>query len=106
MLNNEFELVAVCDSDPNALNNLELRDTISLYTNYEKMIGIVLDSGYRGWIGVEYEERRLENKAHRASEDQDAWSEYADQQSDACVRNACGKISTRLNGSVASRSVQ
>jgi sugar phosphate isomerase/epimerase len=26
-----------------------------LHTNYEKMIGIVLDSGYRGWIGIEYE---------------------------------------------------
>ena len=25
------------------------------HTDYEKMIGIVLDSGYRGWIGVEYE---------------------------------------------------
>jgi sugar phosphate isomerase/epimerase len=25
------------------------------HTDYEKMIGIVLDAGYRGWIGVEYE---------------------------------------------------
>jgi sugar phosphate isomerase/epimerase len=25
------------------------------HTDYEKMIGIVLDSGYRGWIGIEYE---------------------------------------------------
>ena len=26
-----------------------------LHTDYEKMIGIVLDAGYRGWIGIEYE---------------------------------------------------
>jgi sugar phosphate isomerase/epimerase len=26
-----------------------------IHTDYYKMIGIVLDSGYRGWIGVEYE---------------------------------------------------
>ena len=26
-----------------------------IHTDYLKMIGIVLDSGYRGWIGVEYE---------------------------------------------------
>ncbi len=26
-----------------------------VHTDYEKMIGIVLDAGYRGWIGVEYE---------------------------------------------------
>jgi len=26
-----------------------------MHTDYEKMLGIVLDSGYRGWIGVEYE---------------------------------------------------
>lgn len=26
-----------------------------VHTDYERMIGIVLDSGYRGWIGVEYE---------------------------------------------------
>jgi hypothetical protein len=25
------------------------------HTDYGKMLGIVLDSGYRGWIGVEYE---------------------------------------------------
>ncbi|MEE2912681.1 MAG: sugar phosphate isomerase/epimerase family protein [Planctomycetota bacterium] len=25
------------------------------HTDYRKMLGIVLDSGYRGWIGVEYE---------------------------------------------------
>jgi sugar phosphate isomerase/epimerase len=25
------------------------------HTDYRKMIGIVLDSGYRGWIGIEYE---------------------------------------------------
>ena len=26
-----------------------------IHTNYEKMIEIVLDAGYRGWIGIEYE---------------------------------------------------
>ncbi len=26
-----------------------------MHTDYEKMLGIVLNSGYRGWIGVEYE---------------------------------------------------
>ena len=26
-----------------------------LHTDYEKMIGIVLNAGYRGWIGIEYE---------------------------------------------------
>ena len=26
-----------------------------IHTNYEMMLSIVLDSGYRGWIGVEYE---------------------------------------------------
>ena len=26
-----------------------------IHTNYRKMLGIVLDAGYRGWIGVEYE---------------------------------------------------
>jgi len=26
-----------------------------IHTNYERMIGIVLDAGYRGYIGVEYE---------------------------------------------------
>jgi sugar phosphate isomerase/epimerase len=26
-----------------------------IHTDYRKMLGIVLDSGYRGWIGVEYE---------------------------------------------------
>lgn len=30
-------------------------DGNEIHTNYEKMVGIVLDSGYRGWIGVEYE---------------------------------------------------
>ena len=30
-------------------------DGSELHTNYEKMIGIVLDAGYRGWIGIEYE---------------------------------------------------
>ena len=25
------------------------------HTDYRKMLGIVLDAGYRGWIGVEYE---------------------------------------------------
>jgi len=30
-----------------------------IHTNYEKMIGIVLDSGYRGWIGVEYEGAKM-----------------------------------------------
>ncbi|MBT4529813.1 MAG: TIM barrel protein [Phycisphaerae bacterium] len=30
-------------------------DGNEIHTNYEKMIGIVLDSGYRGWIGIEYE---------------------------------------------------
>jgi hypothetical protein len=24
-------------------------------TDYRRMLGIVLDAGYRGWIGVEYE---------------------------------------------------
>ena len=31
------------------------KDGNETHTNYEKMLGIVLDSGYRGWIGVEYE---------------------------------------------------
>ena len=31
------------------------KDGNEIHTNYEKMIGIVLDSGYRGYIGVEYE---------------------------------------------------
>ena len=26
-----------------------------IHTDYRKMLGIVLDAGYRGWIGVEYE---------------------------------------------------
>ncbi|MDP6693291.1 MAG: sugar phosphate isomerase/epimerase family protein [Phycisphaerales bacterium] len=26
-----------------------------IHTDYRKMLGIVLDSGYRGWIGIEYE---------------------------------------------------
>jgi len=30
-------------------------DGNEIHTDYEKMLGIVLDSGYRGWIGVEYE---------------------------------------------------
>ncbi len=30
-------------------------DGNEIHTDYLKMIGIVLDSGYRGWIGVEYE---------------------------------------------------
>ena len=30
-------------------------DGTELHTEYEKMIGVVLDSGYRGWIGIEYE---------------------------------------------------
>ena len=30
-------------------------DGSELHTDYEKMIGIVLDAGYRGWIGIEYE---------------------------------------------------
>ena len=30
-------------------------DGNELHTNYETMLSIVLDSGYRGWIGVEYE---------------------------------------------------
>jgi L-ribulose-5-phosphate 3-epimerase len=30
-------------------------DGNELHTEYEKMIGIVLDAGYRGWIGIEYE---------------------------------------------------
>lgn len=30
-----------------------------IHTDYEKMIGIVLDSGYRGWIGVEYEGQNI-----------------------------------------------
>ncbi|MFT4592456.1 MAG: L-ribulose-5-phosphate 3-epimerase [Phycisphaerales bacterium] len=30
-----------------------------IHTNYEKMIGIVLDSGYRGWIGIEYEGAKM-----------------------------------------------
>ena len=25
------------------------------HTDYRKMLGIVIDAGYRGWIGVEYE---------------------------------------------------
>ena len=31
------------------------REGNETHTDYERMIGIVLDSGYRGWIGVEYE---------------------------------------------------
>ncbi|MBC8309650.1 MAG: TIM barrel protein [Phycisphaerales bacterium] len=31
------------------------KDGNETHTNYEEMLGIVLDSGYRGWIGVEYE---------------------------------------------------
>ncbi len=30
-----------------------------IHTDYEKMIGIVLDSGYRGWIGIEYEGQKI-----------------------------------------------
>lgn len=30
-------------------------DGNEIHTNYERMLGIVLDAGYRGWIGVEYE---------------------------------------------------
>ena len=30
-------------------------DRSELHTDYEKMIDIVLDAGYRGWIGIEYE---------------------------------------------------
>lgn len=30
-------------------------DGNEIHTNYEKMIGIVLDAGYRGYIGIEYE---------------------------------------------------
>lgn len=30
-------------------------DGNEIHTEYEKMIDIVLDSGYRGWIGIEYE---------------------------------------------------
>ena len=30
-------------------------DGNEIHTDYKKMLGIVLDSGYRGWIGVEYE---------------------------------------------------
>jgi sugar phosphate isomerase/epimerase len=30
-------------------------DGNEIHTNYETMLRIVLDSGYRGWIGVEYE---------------------------------------------------
>ena len=35
------------------------RDGNEIHTNYEKMIGIVLDSGYRGFIGVEYEGAKM-----------------------------------------------
>ncbi len=31
------------------------KDGNEIHTAYRKMLGIVLDSGYRGWIGVEYE---------------------------------------------------
>ena len=31
------------------------KDGNEIHTDYRKMLGIVLDSGYRGWIGVEYE---------------------------------------------------
>ena len=31
------------------------QDGNEIHTDYRKMLGIVLDSGYRGWIGVEYE---------------------------------------------------
>ena len=30
-------------------------DGNEIHTDYERMLGIVLDAGYRGWIGVEYE---------------------------------------------------
>ena len=30
-----------------------------IHTNYERMIGIVLDAGYRGYIGVEYEGNKM-----------------------------------------------
>lgn len=30
-----------------------------IHTNYERMIGIVLDTGYRGYIGVEYEGNKM-----------------------------------------------
>ena len=34
-------------------------DGNEIHTDYEKMIEIVLDSGYRGWIGVEYEGQKV-----------------------------------------------
>lgn len=30
-----------------------------IHTNYERMVGIVLDAGYRGYIGVEYEGNKM-----------------------------------------------
>jgi len=30
-------------------------DGNEIHTDYRKMLGVVLESGYRGWIGVEYE---------------------------------------------------
>jgi L-ribulose-5-phosphate 3-epimerase len=30
-----------------------------LATDYQRMLGIVLGSGYRGWVGIEYEGRSL-----------------------------------------------
>lgn len=33
-----------------------------IHTDYERMLGIVLDAGYRGWIGVEYEGEQLSEK--------------------------------------------
>ncbi len=34
-----------------------------IHTDYRRMLGIVLDAGYRGWIGIEYEGSRLEEPA-------------------------------------------
>lgn len=32
-------------------------------TDYRRMLGIVLDAGYRGWVGIEYEGNRLDERA-------------------------------------------
>jgi sugar phosphate isomerase/epimerase len=31
-----------------------------IHTDYRKMMRIVIDSGYRGWVGVEYEGKALD----------------------------------------------
>ena len=52
----DLDVVAVCARREERATEAAQRFGISkTFTDYRKMLSIVLDAGYRGWIGVEYE---------------------------------------------------